>query len=478
VFAAPGTFYELELLVADGDIIDGITLDRIGGGTGCVSINNHGVVVFRARTSFGDVILTQHGAIAAPGDVIDGLTVTGFPTDTPTINELGEVAFVGDFVELAGYPGVVVMGQTEEVRVRSGDTIGSHTLEFFRVAAIDDTGNVTFFALTATGRWGVFTPDTALVLEGDTIDGRTISRFRIIRDGLSVNSLGDVAFHADQCLFTLNEVLAAPGDVIDGKTLLGVGGDAKLCFNDHGEIAFRAAFGDDGETSVGVFAQDRLVVQNGDRVAGFTLSGFWGLAFNNGGIVAFRPNVKHKPRVVTRGVFTQFGPIVMFGERIGGKTFSDMGGDSVSLNDKGEVAFIAEFTDRSHGVVIARPFEPSVLADIRPGSDSNSVNPDSRGVIPVAILTTSKASGDPLDFDATEVDPDSVEFGPAGATMDCSAAHLKDVDGDGDTDLLLHFRCQETGIVDGQRWASLTGTTYGGRTITGADWIKTVGAGK
>jgi hypothetical protein len=135
--------------------------------------------------------------------------------------------------------------------------------------------------------------------------------------------------------------------------------------------------------------------------------------------------------------------------------------------------FVADF-----GNSRVQKFNPPVLEvsiDVKPDSDVNPVNPSSKGVIPVAILTTSTAGGDSLDFDATNVDPGTVEFGPDGAAMDCKKAHLKDVDDDGDTDLLLHFRCEDTGIADGDTEVSLTGTTYGGREIEGNDSIKTVG---
>jgi hypothetical protein len=49
--------------------------------------------------------------------------------------------------------------------------------------------------------------------------------------------------------------------------------------------------------------------------------------------------------------------------------------------------------------------EPVIAIDIKPNSDTNSVNPRSRGVIPVAILTASTANGDSFDFDAWTVDP-------------------------------------------------------------------------
>lgn len=109
-----------------------------------------------------------------------------------------------------------------------------------------------------------------------------------------------------------------------------------------------------------------------------------------------------------------------------------------------------------------------VTLDIKPGGFPNSVNPRSRGVIPVAILTTST-------FDATTIDPLSVGFGILGAAEAHGRGHIEDVDGDGDLDLVLHFRTEETGLGCGETSASLTGRTFEGQEVEGADSIRTVG---
>jgi hypothetical protein len=113
--------------------------------------------------------------------------------------------------------------------------------------------------------------------------------------------------------------------------------------------------------------------------------------------------------------------------------------------------------------------------DIKPESDPNFINPRSNGVIPVALLTTSVIDGDELDFDAKQVDPLSVQFGPNGASESHGRGHIEDVDGDGDDDLLLHFDVQATGIQCGDSNAILTGETFSGRAIEGSDSITTIG---
>ena len=109
----------------------------------------------------------------------------------------------------------------------------------------------------------------------------------------------------------------------------------------------------------------------------------------------------------------------------------------------------------------------TVDIDIEPGGTPNSINPRSRGVIPVAILGSA-------DFDAASVDGTTVRFGPASAA-DASGGHLEDVNRDGRLDLVLHFDTQAAGIACGQSSATLIGKTAGGKTIQGSDTIRTVG---
>jgi hypothetical protein len=111
--------------------------------------------------------------------------------------------------------------------------------------------------------------------------------------------------------------------------------------------------------------------------------------------------------------------------------------------------------------------ELPVAVDIKPGFFPNTINPRSNGVIPVAILTNA-------DFDARTVNPQTVQFGKTGDEAAPEKFALTDVDGDGDLDLLLHFRTPDTGIQCQDTSASLTGNTISGQAITGSDSLVTV----
>ena len=106
--------------------------------------------------------------------------------------------------------------------------------------------------------------------------------------------------------------------------------------------------------------------------------------------------------------------------------------------------------------------------DIKPDSQHNSINPTSKGVTAVAVLTSE-------DFDALLADPDTVRFGPAEAERRYMQAHVEDVDSDGDMDLVFHFKTQETGIACGDSDATLTGETWECVPISGTDSVNTVG---
>jgi uncharacterized repeat protein (TIGR01451 family) len=113
-----------------------------------------------------------------------------------------------------------------------------------------------------------------------------------------------------------------------------------------------------------------------------------------------------------------------------------------------------------------------VAINIKPGSFKNPINLKSKGVIPVAVLTTAAGEyGLPLAFDATTILPLTVRFGPepvviagGGAREAHGRGHVEDaiersdeVTKDGDLDMVLHFRTQESELTGTETKACVRG---------------------
>jgi hypothetical protein len=113
---------------------------------------------------------------------------------------------------------------------------------------------------------------------------------------------------------------------------------------------------------------------------------------------------------------------------------------------------------------------PIRLVDIviKPGSDPNSINPSLDGDLPVAILGSNI-------FDVEDVDVHTLAFGPGDAWFDHShGPHFEDVNGDGFTDLMAHYRIEEAEIAFGDTEACVTGELLDGTPLQGCDAVRTV----
>jgi len=110
--------------------------------------------------------------------------------------------------------------------------------------------------------------------------------------------------------------------------------------------------------------------------------------------------------------------------------------------------------------------------DIKPGSDPNSINTKSRGVVPVAILGSDS-------FDVTDVDVTTLTFGPDGASPvhdlsdpETYDEHLQDVNDDGFLDLVSHYSQKEVGLCVDDTEATISGTLLDGTPFEGTDSVR------
>jgi hypothetical protein len=142
----------------------------------------------------------------------------------------------------------------------------------------------------------------------------------------------------------------------------------------------------------------------------------------------------------------------------------ESGMHSITMTETTGIFMTGVLWMRLDGDVVGSEIEVDI--DILPNRTNNHVRPDSSGLMSVAILHTE-------DFDAQQVNPETVQFGPNSATEIHRGDHVKDVDNDGDMDLLFHFRISQTGIQCGDTSATLTGETWDEVSIFGTDSIIT-----
>lgn len=112
----------------------------------------------------------------------------------------------------------------------------------------------------------------------------------------------------------------------------------------------------------------------------------------------------------------------------------------------------------------------TVNIDIKPGSSPNTINLGSNGVVPVAILSSTK-------FDATEVDPLTVTLASAPVRLKGKGTPMfseEDVDADGLMDLVVHVETEAFEINPDNTDAILEGMTLTGQRIKGTDTVRVV----
>lgn len=227
---------------------------------------------------------------------------------------------------------------------KTGDIINGKMLTGFKLPslgpnapAIDSAGKVAFYATyleaSAVGE-GIFTPASMIIKTGDVVNGRTL-------DGIGfapvLNDHGMLAvrgFLDSQAsgIFTSDKLLAGTGNKIGGQTLTEVGSPA---LNNNGTVAFAGAF----SGGAGIFTQTALLAKSGQAIGGVRMDIFGPPAINGQGTVAFQTWVSGRK---TTAILTPTTVLIKTGDTIDGKTLTDLL-FGPALNSSDTIAFVGAF---------------------------------------------------------------------------------------------------------------------------------------
>jgi hypothetical protein len=112
----------------------------------------------------------------------------------------------------------------------------------------------------------------------------------------------------------------------------------------------------------------------------------------------------------------------------------------------------------------------NIQIDYDPWNSANTVRPKDAYFVTVGVKTLSVSDGDPIDFDATQIDPATVMLGPDRAPNNAIPL-LQDIDGDGDLDRVFGFRVEDTGISCLDTSVTLVAKTLSGEPLADQDVI-------
>lgn len=268
------------------------------------------------------------------------------------------------------------------------------------------------------------------------------------------------------------DIIPAPGSIIDDPP--GAVNMAQQAFNEGQSVLLPADLAvDGGVIPAGTLVDSHMIFLNTD--GGVTASDFgveWtfdgpilGVMSDGGGTLeAASSALLGAPGTDYPGPFPARGLEGNNGTGVGGEGYAvDLATITVGMR-------VSEPGDWIRVVTLA---VIDGYVDIKPGSEPNSINLTSKGVLPVALLGSDTV-------DVLDIDPATAQLGDpalAGAVSPLRWAR-EDVNGDQTLDLTLFFSMPELvakGALDGDSIeACLTVETLGGNPVVGCDSVRIV----
>ena len=233
-------------------------------------------------------------------------------------------------------------------------------------------------------------------------------------------------------------------------------------------------YGENGETREGAISADTPFIFHSATLAAawnndvqLTVSGFLRGELRYTRIISLQTGYEQcAPGPTCRLSSNAFPVVASFGWLVDRVTFTATGGYSDGI---GEVLYSGWHQPHVVFNSLRVSFDTTlqVPVDVRPGSPVNPINPRSEGEVVIAVL------GSRL-LDAQNVDPQSIRVGRNASTIITDSAEMRDINNDGQDDLVFHVRTATLGVLLDDRELCLTGSSYQQRAFSGCDVITVV----
>lgn len=254
-------------VVVAGQVVGGITVLAPMGGA--ITDTNTVAFVANYRDANGrgrrGVFTTEAGLIAASGSVIDG-TPMAQPTGGIAINAAGVVAFAANVTNTPLTTGIFT--QTQFLG-GTGSVLGGQTVESVANPAINDAGEVVFFATLQPTGSGIWSSTRGwLVKTGDTLAGSPVTA---VGDQPHITGSGEASYlacTASACIVatTTQGIVFTDHEQIAGKDVFTLNSPV---LNEAGQVAFRFVY-DDSTMTGGVARVTQKILRRPHRLVRIT----------------------------------------------------------------------------------------------------------------------------------------------------------------------------------------------------------------
>lgn len=296
----------------------------------------------------------NYEVIAQPGMKIDGISPTYF--DTVAMNDLDTVIFEAGYND-GSYAGAAGVFSRNYALLKKGDVVRGLTVGRPSICGIndfDELGLTFSYGIGFSSALGKFVrhgqsivPEGKLVKTGDVIDGLTIQSFRDCK----INDAGEIVFAANYVdssgnthigVFNRNKVLLQYGSQVQGIPLSGNNSlNTIFGLSDFGTVTF------DSITQSGAFTQHKVLALSGQTVDQIPLLAVFFPVISHFGRVAFSGEYAIQPNCNSYSCmgFAAFGPggiAAKTGDTISGLTLTNSV-NTIGINDDGKVLMQANF---------------------------------------------------------------------------------------------------------------------------------------